>query len=770
MTNKLLLEPSAELSNDNSISLTDFFGFLHRRRSILFLSMGMLFAATLVWCILGTKLYKSVGVIQIQKQGSDSFGLEASLPGAVDADTDALDYNVTLETQANILQSDTLALGVIKELNLESTPDFSGGKHFHIPAWMKPWAPTPETTAVALDDAPVRRNAVLKQFSHRLKVETVPGTRLINISYINPDAKLAAEVVNNLIRDYQDYAIQTRFTQTQQASAWLSGQLNDLKSQTQDLQAKAIKLQRDTGVFGDNQDHNIILAKLEALNEGLVAAEGNRILKDAIKHAVQTGDPEMVSNLAGNSPLGGGAVQSPNSLSLVQTLRLQESTVRAQIAEAETKYGPNYPNMVQMHGQLDGLDKALSAELVRVKGRANSDYEIAAESEQLARSNFEAQKQVALLTNDKVTQFALAKREADDSRDLYEDLLKKLKEAGVLEGLRSTNISVVDHGRSSAIPTRPYAPVFLPISIGVGFLLGLMIALVVDLTDNNIHNVGEMEAITHAPVIGVLPYFVPAGRRQIPGLTRQTSMLRLQAPGMKSPSMAKTGSNPYYIEAVRSLRTALLFNRGTTQPQVIKVSSPLSGEGKSTLVMTLGTVLAQQGARVLVVDADLRDPKLHAMAQVPNDCGLSTLLTTQTGQKAIRPIDDVPGLDFLPAGPIPTLPAELLGSSRMKTLVKDWRESYDFILLDSAPFLPVTDSMVLNQFADFNLMVVRFGSTPKASFRCAYRALSQSAEPDTIGIVLNAFQRNSAAYQDYYGYKGTKHNFQFKGELNERAN
>lgn len=770
MTTKLLLEPSAELSNDNSLSLGDLFNFLHRRKSILFISMGLLFAATLVWCIFGTKLYKSQGVIQIQKQGSDSFGLETSLPGAVDADTDALDYNVTLETQANILQSDTLALGVIKELNLENTADFSGGKRFHLPAWMKPWAPVPEAAGVALEDAPVRRYAALKQFSRRLKVESVPGTRLINISYMNPDPRLAAEVVNNLIRDYQDYAIQTRFTQTQQASAWLSGQLNDLKSQTQELQAKAIKLQRDTGVFGDNQDHNIILSKLEALNEGLVAAESNRILKDAIKHAVQTGDPEMVSNLAGNSPLGGGAVQNPNSLSLVQTLRLQESSVRAQIAEAETKYGPNYPNMLQLHGQLDGLDKALSAELVRVKGRANSDYEIAAESEQLARSNFEAQKQVALLTNDKVTQFALAKQEADDSRNLYEDLLKKLKEAGVLEGLRSTNITIVDHGRSPAIPTRPYAPVFLPISVGVGLFLGLFIALVVDLTDNSIHGVDEMEALTREPILGILPYFAMAAKGQVPGLTRQTSLLRLQAPAGKSPSIAKSGMNPYYVEAVRSLRTALLFNRGTTQPQVIKVSSPLAGEGKSTLVMTLGTVLAQQGARVLVVDADLRDPKLHAMAQVPNDSGLSTLLTTQTTQKAIRPIDGVSGLDFLPAGPVPSLPAELLGSPRMKTLVKDWRESYDFILMDSAPLLPVTDSMVLNQFADFNLMVVRFDSTPKASFRCAYRALRQSAEPETIGIVLNAFQRNSAAYQDYYGFKGSKHNFQFKGELNERAN
>jgi capsular exopolysaccharide synthesis family protein len=768
MNTKQLFDLSSESSSDNVLTVKDMVNFFHRRKSILFISMGVLFTATLLWCIFGTKLYKAQGVIQIQKQDSDGFGLEGTLPGAVDADSDALDYNVTLETQARILQSDTLALEVVKELNLENTADFSGDKTFTLPHWMKPWAPVPEGAGLALEDAPIRRHAVLIQFNDRLKVESVSGTRLINISYSNPDPKLAAEVVNCLIRDFQDYTIQTRYTVTQQASAWLSGQINDLKSQTEELQSKAIKLQRETGLFGDNQDHNIILSKLEALNEGLVAAEGNRILKDAILHAVQTGDPEMVSNLAGNAPIGGALSQAPNSLSLVQTLRLQEASVKAQIAEDETKYGPNYPHMVELHGQLDSVDKALHAELGRVTGRARSDYEIAAESEREARASFETQKKVALQTNDKVIQFALAKQEADDSRDLYEDLLKKLKEAGVLEGMRSTNITVVDHGRSPAIPSRPYAPIFLPLSLGVGFVLGLFIALFADLTDNSIHGVEEMEQLTREPIMGVLPLFAsPVLHSPRRG---HASPLRLQIPGDTSPRMAIPGPSSYYVEAVRSLRTSLLFSRGTAPPQVIKISSPLEGEGKSTLVMTLGTVLAQQGARVLVVDADLRDPKLHSVAQVSSSSGLSTLLTTDSNSRTIQDIHGVPGLYLLPAGPVPPFPAEILGSPRMKALVKDWREKFDFVLFDSPPLLQVTDSTVLNQFTDFNLMLVRFCSTPKASFRCAYRALRQTVDPGTIGVVVNAFRRNSAEYQDYYGYKGNIHNLLIKGKLNERVN
>ncbi len=768
MNTKYLHDTSADSSNDGTLTMNDVAGFFSRRKSILFISMGLLFTATLVWCIFGTKFYKSQGVIQIQKQDSEGFGLEGGLPGATATDNDALDYNVTLETQANILQSDTLALQVAKELNLENTVDFSGGKRFKFPHWMKPWAPVAEPSSVPLEDAPVRRAAVVKKFGDRLKVESVSGTRLIKISYSNPDPKLSAEVVNYLIRDFQDYTIQTRYTMTQQASAWLSGQLNDLKTQTEELQAKAIKLQRDTGMYGDDQNHNLILKKLEALNEGLVAAEGNRILKDAILHAVRNGDPELVSNLAGNSPIG-AASQSPNGMSVVQSLRLQEASIKAQIAEDETKYGPNYPHMVELHGQLDGVDKALHAELGRVTGRAQSDYQIAADSENQARASFESQKRVALQTNDKVVQFALAKQEADESRNLYEDLLKKLKETGVLEGLRSTNISIVDHGLVPSLPSRPYAPIFLPISVGVGLTLGIFIALFVDLTDNSIHGIAEMQALTGESLFAVLPHFTATSSGSRIG-ERPSSVLQLQSQSRATSAADSREQNPYFVEAVRSLRTALWFSRSAAPPQVIKVSSPLEGEGKSTLTMTLGTVLAQQGARVLMVDADLRNPKLHSLANAANSPGLSTLLTSQPNAMVAQQVSGVPGLQIISAGPATPYPAELLGSSRMKALVEDWRGKYDFILLDSPALLPVTDSMVLNQFTDFNLMVVRFGQTPKASFRCAYRALCQTVEPQAIGVVVNDFRRNSAAYEDYYGYKGNVHNLISKGNFNERAN
>jgi capsular exopolysaccharide synthesis family protein len=449
-----------------------------------------------------------------------------------------------------------------------------------------------------------------------------------------------------------------------------------------------------------------------------------------------------------------GLTPSPatNSLSLVQSLRLQEASIQSEMGDDQTRFGPAYPKIAELRGQLKGVNTALQAELVRVSARAKSDYDIAVESETRAKESFEAQKKIALMTNDKAIQFALAKQEADESRDLYEDMLKKLKEAGVLEGLRSTNITVVDKGRMPARPSKPYAPIYLPASLGAGLFLGLMLALFVDLTDNRIHGIEELENVSHKPVIAVLPWYTLATTSKasrMAALSLRRNGNSLLAPG------ATDEPNSFYMEAVRALRTSLMLSRSTVPPQVLKISSPLAGEGKSTLVMNLGTILAQQGARVLLVDADLRRPQLHILAGVSKEKGLSSLLSsTLESDTAIQPVGKVPGLNLLPSGPVPPFPAELLGSPRMKYLVEQWRRQFDFILIDSPPLLPVTDSMVLNQFTDFHLLVVRYASTPKAAFRRSYNAVSQQAEPGTVGVVVNAFRQNSQDYQHYYGYNG----------------
>jgi succinoglycan biosynthesis transport protein ExoP len=740
-------------SHQSVLTISDMVGFLKRRKKGILVTTGVIFVACLVWCAVGTKHYVATGKIQIQKEQTDDFGLEGSISGANNSVSDALDYNVTLETQANILQSETLALQVARELNLEKSDDFTGANRWlHIPAWMKPWEAKGEPANVPLADAPVRRYRVLKEFDEHLKVETVSGTRLITVKYTSSDPRMAANVVNTLMRDYENYTFQERYTVTAQASTWLSSQLSDLKTQTQELEAKSMEMRRGTGNFGtgSSDDHNIVLAKLETLNAQVSAAEADRILKEAVYHSVQNLGPEQISNLAGTS----SSPVPPNALALVQALHLQEASLQSQLQEEQAHYGADYPKLAETQAQLDGVRSSLKAEVERISERAKSDYEIATETANKAKQNFDAQKGLALDTNDKSIQFALAQQEADDSRNLYADLLKKLKEAGVLQGLKSTNIAVIDAAGVPVRPKMPYAPVDLPIAIAVGLALGILLAVFIDLTDKEVRNVEDVESITRAPVLAVLPAYALRSGEAPP--KRITLFPNLLGRGDAVLPIAAVRPDSAYVESVRGLRTSMLYACDQKMPQVIKVSSPLEGEGKSTLVMNLGTILARQGARVLLVDADFRsrNRQLNAMVGASQKDGLSTLLLDAHKVPSFQSVEAIPGLYLMPAGPVPESPAELLSSKRMKELMQMWREEFDYVLLDSAPILPVSDSMVLNQYTDYHLLVARYDSTPKAAFMRSYQAVTQQAPQGSVGVVVNAFSQNSQEFENYYGYKG----------------
>jgi uncharacterized protein involved in exopolysaccharide biosynthesis len=265
-------------------SVSDWFKLLRRRRRIVIGVFLSFLALVTLKVILTTPRYLATGEIQIQKDASSLGPLNAlgDSSNASAGSTDALDYNVTLQTQVSILQSDSIALEAIKALNLESTEDFFPQKKHAfqlIPSWVFFWRKPMEPLSVPLEDAPNRRYVALKIFSQNLKVEPIAGTRLIGVSYSNPDPRLAADVVNHVVSSFTDYSFQMRLKATSQTSTWLSGQLSDLKKRTEDLQAKAITLQRDTGMFGDDEANNVVLARLKDMNDSLSAAESNRILK-----------------------------------------------------------------------------------------------------------------------------------------------------------------------------------------------------------------------------------------------------------------------------------------------------------------------------------------------------------------------------------------------------------------------------------------------------------------------------------------------------------
>ena len=655
--------PDLRAIRDDEMSLGGLSAALKRRRTIFLYVLTGFFAAATLYCLMVTRRYQATGQIQIQKDSAGAFGLESSVMGdAADSASDALDYNITLQTEANILNSDSLALCVIQDLHLESTEDFypskMGGRRVVLPSWLFFWKKPVEPLSVPLEHAPNRRYVVLKIFASHLKVEPVTGTRLIDVSYSSPDPQMAADVVNHLIGALTDYTFQARFTATAQASNWLTMQLDDLRKQTEGLQAKVITLQRETGMFGDDESHNVVLARLENLNGALAAAESNRILKEAVYRVASSGNPVLISGLSGNS--GGGAVASmANSLGLIQSLRAQETTVRAELDEDRVRYGSAYPRIAELQAELSGVEKSIQDEVHRIGERARTDYEIAARAETSARAAFEEQKTVVNDLNDKAIAYGLAKQEADGSREVYEGLLAKLKQAGVLEGLRSTNITVVNPARVPP-PNWPKTPNVLLYYLAAalaGLIVGAIVALLRDLTDTRVRSLEELEQLTGAPLLGLI----------IPAIEKGRLVSRGRRKGNPRPGSASSAGHHLQIatstyagspfaESLRSLRTSLMLSRSSSAPQVLLVTSSNAGEGKSTVSLNLATVLAQQGVRVLLVDADLRRPVLHERMGVQAQVGLSEALSSDHVDPKPLPVESIPNLYVLCGGPVPPSP------------------------------------------------------------------------------------------------------------------
>jgi capsular exopolysaccharide synthesis family protein len=428
------------------------------------------------------------------------------------------------------------------------------------------------------------------------------------------------------------------------------------------------------------------------------------------------------------------------SLALIQDLRRQEATLQAQIDQDSSQFGAAYPKLVQERASMKGLQQSLQEEIGRTAERAQNDFKVASEAEQGARAAYESDRSAAEKLNDKSIEYAILSKEADQSQALYQDLLKRLKEAGILEGLHSSNITVVDQASTPARPSKPQVPLYLALGAGLGLFLGCCTALLVDAVDNKIQGTEEIESM-QIPVLGIAP--------QIEAMKTSARAILLDS----------RNGDPGFGESVRRLRSDLLISRSGMPPQVLLVSSASPQEGKSTLALNLAASLSQYERRVLLVEADMRRPVLRRRLGLEGTDGLSTLLSDREAADGLLAVPNNPNLYLLPAGPTPPYPAELIGSQRMHALVEQWRGEFDFVVLDSPPVLPVTDAQLLEEMADATVLLARVGFTTRAALARAYKLLLMHRKDQTrpaIGVLLNFVSRHSSAHYGYYGHYGSK--------------
>ena len=680
-------------------------------------------------------IYEATGSIAVKKPDS-SLNFK-------DANAISFDYYdpTEMETEVKILQSDLLALQVIKELNLDRQPEF-GGK--------SPVSSLPSSLDLApdpLEADPSRTSSLLGSFKGRLSISLIPNSRIMSVRFRDADPQTAQNVVNKLMGDYQENNYKTRFNNTMQVSDWLGQQLVDLQMKVETSQEKLVRYQKEHEILGIDEKQNITTAKLDELNRALTLAESERMQKEAFYRLLESGDPDAIASSAGGLEDAGAGGQSASGL--LESLRAKQADLRIQVADLNTQFGPSYPKLVQLNNQLAEIDIQLKSEMKKIASKVKGRYTAALGREDLLAQALEKQKQAANKLNESAIEYSLLKRDLETNRQLYEGLLEKLKEAGISEGLKSNNFQIVNSARVPTYPVEPNVPRNLGFAFVLGLTSGVGLAFLLEGLDNTVRTTEQAQAISGLPPLGMIPLGSKTARE---GAASKRLMLASSNEAVELITHVRPQSQ--MAESYRALRTSLLLSHLGAPPKVIMVTSALPQEGKSTTSINCAVVLAQKGVRVLLIDCDLRRPSIHKTLGMGPRSGLSNVLTGSiTLKQAITVAPTLPNLDVLPAGTPPPNPAELLASTNMRDVLAELRDKYDHIVLDTPPTLSVTDAVVLSPRADAIVLVIRSGSTTKQALRRSRDILMQ-VNARVSGVLLNAVDLSSPDYYYYYEYQG----------------
>jgi succinoglycan biosynthesis transport protein ExoP len=584
-----------------------------------------------------------------------------------------------------------------------------------------------------------------------LKIEPVKETRLqtketrlIEISYTSGDPKLAAKIVNTIADAFATSNLEKKTINGTQSGDFLNKRIAELQSQIRDGEQKLITYGKSNQILSLDPTQNTVVDRLVGLNKQLLEAENDRKLAEASYRAAQA--PGAASALAQeNGKNIDDAEQKLIELQQRKALLLVDNTeewpevkeVTQQIITLETKIG-------------EMKTRAVSVVVTNLKTR----YDQTLARENALRSSFNLQRGETLTQNEAAVNYHIIQQEIETNKALLDGLLQRSKENDVSLAGTPNNINVVDKAITPHEPVGPQRLLGVALAFAIAIVFGVLLAVFLEYLDNTLRSTEDVERMLSLPALAAIP---SAG-----GLSRRKLFRNKNADGIRPGILLNSQSRSPVAEAYKQLRTSILLSSAGRAPRTLLVTSGKPGEGKTTTVVNTAISLADTGAKVLVIDADLRRPMIHNVLQVANVAGLSTALSRSVEEQDLLALIDQPegtSLHVLPSGPIPPNPAELLGSTQMKQLLSTLQSHFDHIIIDSPPVTSVTDAVLLASLVDGVVIVVHGGrSTRELSRRT--RQLLRSVGARIFGVVLNNVKQNGEEYYTYYnkpyGFESTR--------------
>lgn len=720
-----------DLPPQQEINLREYWDILWRRRWLIgAFALALIFIVG-VWTFTARPTYTAKGTLLIEKEANiltfeEIFQIESFRD----------DY---YQTQYKLLQSRALAAETVNRLNLFENKEFVGNGR---------------NGAKSGKDDPVLRQKLINEFLSRLQIKPLRLTRLVEVSFSSRSPKLAADGVNTLFDAFIDMNVNAKYEATEQATEFLTQQINGLRTE---IAAKERELQSygaEKNIIALSDTETTIVDKLGELNKALTEAQIDRLRKEANYNEIRNASADYIPE----------AVNNP----LIQRLREDYVRMSREYSKKSETFRPEYPEMVRLKAELDSARELLANETNNLIKAAYSEFQGAQKREMSLQSVFDNQKKEALQLNSNAILYNGLKIELDNKKSLIETLLKRESETGVsarLRGLRTSNIRIVDRADEPLQPSSPKKRMNMVLALLFGLFGGVGLALLLDHLDDTIKGAQDIEKNAQLPTLGIVPTFSLDEGKSGYGYGRKKKIKEGRGVEDDRGAKEKSAEPPVksielithlapksnFSESYRSIRTSLLLSGSAPDLRAIIVTSPLPSEGKTVTVSNLAVTLAQTGKRVLVIDADLRKPRMHRIFRMRNLTGLTNFLTTGVELKELVKATEIPNLYLITSGPVPPNPAELLGSDKMFKLLETLKGNFAYILIDTPPILAVTDALVLGPAIDGFVIIVWGDKTPRDALKQARDTLEMT-KIKTLGVIINNLNvhKHGSYYKSYY--------------------
>lgn len=701
---------------ETEFNLLRYWQVLARWRWLIASCVAVAMVVGVIVTLLMPPIYRATATVEIDREAPKVVDNGSVQP------TQVFDNEQFYQTQYGLLKSRSLAERVVASLNLADDPTFlrqTGGD-------------AGQTDAA---NRAARERRAADQVLKGLTINPVRTSQLVQVSYRSPSPTIAAKIANAVSDNFITANLQRRFQASAYARQFLEGRINQIRQKLEDSERELVAYAASHEIINLSETQNaaasagetpppptqqsLPAADLAAMDSALQEAKNQRIQAEQHWRQAQStsglGLPEIL--------------QSPT----VQVLQQNRAALQADYQDKLSIFKPDYPAMIEIRAKMAEIDREIAANVATVKQSVRAQYQMALNQENSLAAQVGRLKGDVLDLNNRSIQYNIIQREVDTDRTLYDGLLQRYKEVGVAGAVGANNISIIDRARAPTVPFQP-RPFF---NIGVaglaGLILGALLAFGIEQVDETIKSPEDIESKLGLPLLGAIPMLAKAG----------------------APTKALTDPRSPLSEAYHSLRTALQFSTPDGAPRSLLVTSAGPGEGKSTTAIALAQAFARLGHKVLLIDADLRNPSLHRQFPSQRTEGLSNVLTGAADLARTVQATPHPNFALLTSGPVPPNPAELLSGRKMKQLLAAASRQFDLIVVDGPPIMGLADAPLLANAVDATTLVIEAGATRQGLIRTAVRRL-QSGGAQLLGGVLTKFDvrkaTSSYGYGSTYGY------------------